>query len=86
MMNVYYDGDDPEVLEARSKIPEPTRTDNPIYYVLLPAQPVYTYKEEQPYFEFHERTRITFEKKLVHCTEDVTFWAWVCTRDGKIYL
>lgn len=87
-------GEDPEICEARGYLPEPTRHDGPpIIDVLLPMTierladsmtnmppdgfPV-TMDETLP--------RFTFRKLLARTGLGSQFYAWVCLKDGKIYV
>lgn len=78
------EGTNEEIISARNRIPEPTRTDLVIYRSLIP--------EKNYILSFHEPEPIKplrvviFEKILIAKQGSYSFYAWKSKEDGKIYL
>jgi hypothetical protein len=81
----FHQGVDEQIIEARSRAPEPTRFDYPRFKVPLPRlAPIRFWDSDPCIMETLEVAE--FERVLVKAKEGATFWAWKCTRDGRHYL
>lgn len=87
---IYEDGDDPLIIEARNRIPEPSRVNATTivvgisYHRYTSHYVGFNYNFEKPKPAALERIR--FHKHKLSFGKDCSFYAWVCERDGKIYL